>query len=134
LRAQARDNRGATGLFAAGQFGCNWWGWAIVRRQILQTSSPEGLALRQQLSCSGWRTAAILADTGQPSLDGRKLCLLLVAFPRRLKAYGCSALATLNPNASLLSLRSQKPTYAAALAQEWELNQLAGRLEELGSG
>ena len=43
------------------------------------------------------------------------------------------AIATMNRRAPLPSLRSQKPTWhkAAALAQEWELNQLASRLEEL---
>jgi DNA polymerase I len=43
------------------------------------------------------------------------------------------SIATMNRRAPLPSLRSQKPTWhkAAALAQEWELNQLAGRLEEL---
>jgi len=41
--------------------------------------------------------------------------------------------ATMNKKAPLPSLRSQKPTWrkAAALAREWQLNQLAGRLEEL---
>lgn len=45
-------------------------------------------------------------------------------------------IATMNAKAPLPSLRSQKPTWrkAAALAREWELNQLAGRLEELASG
>jgi DNA polymerase-1 len=45
------------------------------------------------------------------------------------------SLATMNRNAPLLSLRSQKPTWynAAALAREWELNQLAHRLEEIGA-
>jgi hypothetical protein len=40
----------------------------------------------------------------------------------------------MNKKTPLPSLRSQKPTWrkAAALAREWELNQLAGRLEELG--
>ena len=43
------------------------------------------------------------------------------------------SLATMNRNAPLPSLRSQKPTWhkAASLAREWELNQLAHRLEEL---
>jgi hypothetical protein len=45
------------------------------------------------------------------------------------------SLATMNRKAPLPSLRQQKPTWrkAAALARKWELNQLAGRLEELGS-
>jgi len=43
------------------------------------------------------------------------------------------SIATMNKKAPLPSLRSQKPTWrkAAAMAKEWELNQLAGRLEEL---
>ncbi|MGD0533769.1 MAG: 5'-3' exonuclease H3TH domain-containing protein, partial [Methyloceanibacter sp.] len=46
------------------------------------------------------------------------------------------SLATMNRKAPLPSLRSQKPTWhkGAALAREWELNQLAGRLEELAAG
>jgi exodeoxyribonuclease-3 len=42
-------------------------------------------------------------------------------------------IATMNRKAPLPSLRSQKPSWnkAAALAREWELNQLARRLEEL---
>jgi exodeoxyribonuclease-3 len=46
------------------------------------------------------------------------------------------SIATMNRKAPLPSLRSQKPTWpkAAALATRWELNQLAGRLEELASG
>ena len=45
------------------------------------------------------------------------------------------SIATMNKKAPLPSLRSQKPTWgrAAALAREWELQQLAARLEELGS-
>jgi exodeoxyribonuclease-3 len=43
------------------------------------------------------------------------------------------SIATMNRKAPLPGLRSQKPTWdkAAGLAREWELNQLAGRLEEL---
>lgn len=43
------------------------------------------------------------------------------------------SIATMNKKAPLPSLRGQKPTWnkAAALAKEWELNQLARRLEEL---
>ena len=46
------------------------------------------------------------------------------------------SIATMNPKAPLPSLRSQKPTWskAAALARNWELNQLAKRLEELANG
>jgi DNA polymerase-1 len=45
------------------------------------------------------------------------------------------SIATMNKKAPLPSLRSQKPTWreAAALARKWELQQLAARLEELGS-
>ena len=45
------------------------------------------------------------------------------------------SIATMNPKAPLPSLRSQKPTWskAAALARNWELNQLAKRLEEFAT-
>ena len=45
------------------------------------------------------------------------------------------SIATMNRKAPLPNLRSQKPTWdkAAELAREWELNQLARRLKELGS-
>jgi len=40
----------------------------------------------------------------------------------------------MNPNAPLPDLRNQRPTWdkAAALAREWQLKQLAERLEGLG--
>jgi DNA polymerase-1 len=46
------------------------------------------------------------------------------------------SIATMNKRAPLPSLRNQTPTWqkAAALAREWELNQLASRLEELAVG
>ena len=46
-----------------------------------------------------------------------------------------SSIATMNRKAPLPSLRNQKPTWikAAALAREWELNQLAGRLEDFAT-
>ena len=46
------------------------------------------------------------------------------------------SIATMDKRAPLPSLRSQKPTWdkAASLAKEWELNQLARRLEELADG
>jgi exodeoxyribonuclease-3 len=46
------------------------------------------------------------------------------------------SIATMNRKAPLPSLRSQKPTWskAASLARNWELNQLARRLEELANG
>jgi len=53
------------------------------------------------------------------------------AVAERLRLF--RSLATMNRKAPLPSLRSQKPTWrkAAALAREWELNQLAQRLEDL---
>ena len=46
------------------------------------------------------------------------------------------SIATMNRKAPMPSLRNQKPTWrkAADLARDWELNQLAKRLEELASG
>ena len=46
------------------------------------------------------------------------------------------SIATMNKRAPLLGLRNQTPTWhkAATLAREWELNQLADRLEELADG
>ena len=46
------------------------------------------------------------------------------------------SIATMNKPAPLPSLRNQTPNWhkAAALAREWELNQLASRLEELADG
>ncbi|MGH9338098.1 MAG: hypothetical protein ACRD1R_00550, partial [Acidobacteriota bacterium] len=43
------------------------------------------------------------------------------------------SIATMDRKAPIPSLRSQKPTWrqAAALAREWDLNQLAHRLEAL---
>jgi exodeoxyribonuclease III len=53
------------------------------------------------------------------------------AMAERLRLF--RSLATMNRNAPLPSLRNQKPTWhkAAALARQWELNQLANRLEAL---
>jgi exodeoxyribonuclease-3 len=53
------------------------------------------------------------------------------AMAKSLRLY--RSLATMNRKAPLSSLRDQKPTWAkaAALAREWGLNQLAGRLEAL---
>ena len=66
-----------------------------------------------------------------------KLRLQLGDFPQWQKALRLyRSIATMNKKAPLPSLRSQTPTWhkAAALAREWELNQLAGRLEELAVG
>jgi DNA polymerase-1 len=45
------------------------------------------------------------------------------------------SIATMNRRAPLPSLRNQKPTWrkAAELARNWQLNQLAGRLEKLAA-
>jgi DNA polymerase-1 len=45
------------------------------------------------------------------------------------------SIATMDTKAALPSLRSQKPSWhkAARLARDWQLNQLAKRLEELAS-
>jgi DNA polymerase-1 len=45
------------------------------------------------------------------------------------------SIAAMNRRAPLPSLRDQKPTWhrAAALARDWQLNQLAGRLEKLAA-
>jgi exodeoxyribonuclease III len=53
------------------------------------------------------------------------------ALAERLRLF--RSLATMNRNAPLPSLRTQKPTWhkAAALARRWELNQIANRLEAL---
>ena len=53
------------------------------------------------------------------------------AMAERLRLF--RSLATMNRKAPLPSLRNQKPTWrkAAALARQWELNQLANRLEAL---
>src|SRR5262245_21291095 len=53
------------------------------------------------------------------------------ALAEKLRLY--RSIATMNRNAPLPSLRNQKPTWhkAAVLARQWELNQLANRLEAL---
>ena len=53
------------------------------------------------------------------------------AMAERLRLF--KSLATMNRKAPLPNLRGQRPTWhkAAALAREWELNQLAHKLEEL---
>ena len=55
------------------------------------------------------------------------------AHAKRLRLF--RSIATMSRTAPLPSLRSQKPTWdrAAKLAREWELNQLAGRLDEYAS-
>jgi DNA polymerase I len=55
-----------------------------------------------------------------------------LAIAETLRLY--RSIATMDKKAPLPSLRNQKPTWrkAADLAREWQLKQLAGRLEELG--
>ena len=56
-----------------------------------------------------------------------------LAMAESLRLY--RSIATMNKKAPLPNLRSQKPTWdkAGALAREWELNQLACRLEDLNA-
>jgi len=51
---------------------------------------------------------------------------------RALSAY--RSIATMDKKAPLPKIAAQTPTWhkAAALARKWQLNQLAGRLEEMG--
>ncbi|MFZ0838071.1 MAG: hypothetical protein WAM77_11495 [Xanthobacteraceae bacterium] len=44
------------------------------------------------------------------------------------------AIATMNTKAPLPRLPDQTPAWAAALARDWELQQLADRLEKLANG
>ncbi len=75
--------------------------------------------------------AALLKKHG--SLQAALTADRFPAIAERLRLF--QSIATMDRRAPLPSLRSQKPTWhkAAALAREWELNQLAGRLEELAS-
>ena len=58
--------------------------------------------------------------------------MLEIAADEELRLF--RSIATMNPNAPLPDLRNQRPTWdkAAALAREWQLKQLAERLEGLG--
>src|SRR5262249_10574782 len=73
--------------------------------------------------------AALLRKYG--TLDAVLSAGRFAAFADRLRLF--RSIATMDRGAPLPSLPSQRPTWekAAALAREWELNQLAGRLEEL---
>jgi DNA polymerase-1 len=77
------------------------------------------------------RSATLLEKYG--SLEAALAAGRFPAQADNLRLY--RSIATMNRRAPLPSLRSQKPTWrkAAALARKWELQQLAGRLEELGS-
>ena len=73
--------------------------------------------------------AALLKRYG--SLEAAFTAGRFVAQADKLRLF--RSIATMDPKAPLPALRSQKPTWqkAAALAREWELNQLAARLEEV---
>jgi DNA polymerase-1 len=77
-------------------------------------------------------TGAATLLQGYGSLEAALKAGRFPAMAETLRLY--RSIATMNRKAPLPSLRSQKPTWAkaAAVAREWELNQLAGRLEELG--
>ena len=73
--------------------------------------------------------AALLKKYG--SLEAALTAGRFAAQAEKLRLF--RSIATMDSKAPLPSLRSQKPTWqkAAALAREWELNQLAARLEEV---
>jgi DNA polymerase I len=95
-----------------------------LRAAILQTSCRAHRELAQLVLQHCCKDTARLKPRSLPA-----------AFPHRLRTCGFTrSIATMNKKTPLPSLRSQKPPWrkAAALAREWELNQLAGCLEELG--
>ena len=75
--------------------------------------------------------AALLRKHG--SLEGLFKAGRFAAQAERLLLF--RSIATMDRKAPVPSLRTQKPTWekAAALARDWELNQLAKRLDELAS-
>lgn len=98
---------------------------------------PDFIALRGD-SSDKIPGAPGVGATGAATLLQRygslELALMAGRFPaiaETLRLY--RSIATMDKKAPLPSLRSQKPTWkkAAALAKEWELNQLARRLEEV---
>jgi DNA polymerase-1 len=76
--------------------------------------------------------ATLLQDTA--ASKPRSLPAAFPAQAESLRLY--RSIATMDRRAPLPSLRSQKPTWrkAAALAGEWDLNQLADRFEEFATG
>jgi hypothetical protein len=91
--------------------------YRLARRSIRQGAWPHR-ALAQPALRRFYRDTAALKPRSKRD-----------DFQQWQKACGFSGLATMNRKAPLPNLRSQKPTWreAAALAREWELQQLAGR-------
>ena len=123
---------------------------ALVRSHILVLpTSALGMASsrhRFQFHCFARQSSDKLQDASDVGASGAatllqrygtlEAALAAGRFPTQdegLRLF--KSIATMNRKAPLPSLRSQKPTWgkAAALAYKWELNQLAGRLEELAS-
>jgi putative FmdB family regulatory protein len=112
---------------------------SFVRYGVDPRQVPDFIALRGDPSdkLSG---APGVAASGAATLLQRygtlEAALTAGRFPAQaesLRLY--RSIATMNRKAPLPNLRNQKPTWrkAADLARDWELNQLAKRLEELAS-
>jgi exodeoxyribonuclease-3 len=67
------------------------------------------------------------------SLEGVLAAGRFPAHAEQLRLF--KSIATMNPKAPLRRVKDQRPSWdrAAALARDWELNQLAGRLDDLAS-
>jgi len=110
-----------------------------ARYGVDPTQVPDFIALRGDPSDKvpgapgvGARGAATLLQR-YGSLEAALEAGRFPAIAERLRLF--RSLATASRKGPLPSLRNQKPTWqkAAVLAREWELNQLASRLEELRS-
>ncbi|HET7447062.1 MAG TPA: 5'-3' exonuclease [Methyloceanibacter sp.] len=100
---------------------------------------PDFIALRGDPS-DGLPGAPGVGTTGAATLLRRYGTLEAALAAGRFPAMAESlrlfrSIATMNRRAPLPSLRNQKPTWrkAAELARNWQLNQLAGRLEKLAA-
>jgi DNA polymerase-1 len=100
---------------------------------------PDFIALRGDPS-DGLPGASGVGTTGAATLLRRYGTLEAALAAGRFPAMAESlrlfrSIATMNRRAPLPSLRNQKPTWrkAAELARNWQLNQLAGRLEKLAA-
>src|SRR5215471_10589865 len=100
---------------------------------------PDFIALRGDPS-DGLPGASGVGTTGAATLLRRYGTLEAALAAGRFPAMAESlrlfrSIATMNRRAPLPSLRNQKPTWrkAAELARDWQLNQLAGRLEKLAA-
>jgi len=100
---------------------------------------PDFIALRGDPS-DGLPGAPGVGATGAATLLRRYGTLEAALAASRFPAMAESlrlfrSIATMNRRARLPSLRNQKPTWrkAAELARDWQLNQLAGRLEKLAA-